>query len=148
MDLPATNVDRTKLPSVAIHLFQAGAIITNMISFVFNFLSSHFIITITTMFDITITTIRIPRKECDMQYTITTMISFLFKFSSSPPTSPSPPSSSSPPSSPPYHHHHHHHNHPFRIPRKECDVQYTQSSSLCYKTTQYGELMLMLIMVS
>jgi len=24
-----------------------------------------------------------------------------------------------------------------RIPRKECDVQYTQSSSLCYKTTQY-----------
>ena len=25
-----------------------------------------------------------------------------------------------------------------RIPRKECDVQYTQSSSLCYKTTQFG----------
>ena len=98
MDLPATNVGRTKLPSVAIHLFQAGAIITNMISLVFNFLSSHFIIiTITTMIDITITTMKIPRKECDMQYTITTTISSLFIFSSSPPPPSSPPSSSSPP---------------------------------------------------
>ena len=62
MDLPATNAGRTKLPSVAIHLFQAGSIITNMISFVFNFLSAHFIIITGTIIDITITTIRNTKK--------------------------------------------------------------------------------------
>ena len=34
-----------------------------------------------------------------------------------------------------------------RIPRKECDVQYTQSSSLCYKTTQFGQLCYLLYQI-
>ena len=41
---------------------------TNMISFVFRFLQSHFISITATIIDITITTVRIPRKECDVQY--------------------------------------------------------------------------------
>ena len=68
MDLPATNVGRMRLQSAAIHLFQAGSIITNMISLVLTFLQKHFIIMNAPIIDITITTIRIPRKECDMQY--------------------------------------------------------------------------------
>ena len=62
MDLPATNVGQTKLPSVEIHLFQAGSIITNMISFVFNFLSAHFIIITAAIIDINITTIKNTMK--------------------------------------------------------------------------------------
>ena len=62
MDLPATNVGRMRLQSAAIHLFQAGSIITNMISFVFNFLSAHFIIITATIIDITITTIKYTKK--------------------------------------------------------------------------------------
>ena len=53
------------------------------------------------------------------------------------------------------HYDHHDHQSPcdgndnqmFRIPRKECDVQYTQSSSLCYKTTQFGQLCYLLYQI-
>ena len=39
MDLPATNVGRMRLQSAVIHLFQAGSVITNMISLVLTFLA-------------------------------------------------------------------------------------------------------------
>ena len=58
MDLPATNVGRTKLRSVAIHLFQAGSIIANMISFVITYHHHYCPIII----DIAITTIRNNKK--------------------------------------------------------------------------------------